>query len=164
MRCFVTVGTTKFDALVAAVCSPDVVAALLALGIRHVVVQYGHGDPPSVVSGLTCEAYRFKPSLAPDFAAANLVLSHAGYGCLMEALSAPGAPWVVAVTNGLLMDNHQTEIASELARRGHAAACEPAGLAATLRGTDFAALTPLPPARPEAYAAFIDGLVGVRSK
>ena len=39
---FVTVGTTKFDALVAAVDDPRVAAALVARGFRRLVMQARH--------------------------------------------------------------------------------------------------------------------------
>ncbi len=161
--CFVTVGTTKFEALVETVDSEPVLAALRAHGFERVLVQYGAGEHVPFAGakkdlGMVLESYRFKPSLQEDFAAASLVVTHAGYGCLMESLGLGKA--VVAVINTRLMDNHQTEIASELARHGYAAMCEPASLAQTLRDADFAQRAPLPPAQPQAYAAFLDRLLG----
>ncbi len=43
---FVTVGTTKFDALVAAVDDPRVAAALVARGFRRLVMQARRGARP----------------------------------------------------------------------------------------------------------------------
>jgi beta-1,4-N-acetylglucosaminyltransferase len=163
--CFVTVGTTKFDALVETVDSEPVLSALRAKGFDRVLVQYGGGDYVPFAArganddaGMVLESYRFKPSLQEDFAAASLVISHAGYGCLMESLALGKA--VVAVINTRLMGNHQTEIAGELSRHGHAEMCEPDALAATLRDADFSQRAPLPPAQPQAYAAHIDRLLG----
>jgi beta-1,4-N-acetylglucosaminyltransferase len=45
---FVTVGTTKFDAMVAAALSPAFVAAVRGLGVSRVVLQLGRGAVPAV--------------------------------------------------------------------------------------------------------------------
>lgn len=37
---------------------------------------------------ISCESYRFKPTLQEDMARADLVISHAGAGSIMEALGA----------------------------------------------------------------------------
>ena len=46
-RVFVTVGTTRFDALVEAVLAPEVLDSLEALGYGALTVQYGSGTPPT---------------------------------------------------------------------------------------------------------------------
>ena len=48
---------------------------------------------------------------------ADLILSHAGAGTVMEALRLKKK--LVVVINTLLMDNHQTELAGAMAKRGH---------------------------------------------
>ena len=156
--CFVTVGTTKFEALIEALESDDVQAALVESGFGRVIVQYGQGERVPFAAraprpGLVVESYRLKPAIRGDMETADLIVSHAGYGCLMESLTLGKA--TVAVTNSLLMDDHQTEIADALARGGHAAVCRPATLAQTLRSTDFSARVRLPPAQPDAYADFV---------
>lgn len=42
-RCFVTVGTTEFDALIRAVLTEAVLDQLAALGITDMLIQYGSG-------------------------------------------------------------------------------------------------------------------------
>ena len=39
-----------------------------------------------VLAGMAVEVYAFKPSLAPDMQDAELIISHAGAGCIMESL------------------------------------------------------------------------------
>jgi hypothetical protein len=39
-----------------------------------------------VFAGMAVEVYAFKPSLAPDMQEAELIISHAGAGCIMESL------------------------------------------------------------------------------
>ena len=66
--------------------------------------------------------YRFRPSLAADMERADVILTHAGAGTLVEALAASSSarPKVInAVINSTLMHNHQLELAEELERRGH---------------------------------------------
>ena len=48
---------------------------------------------------------------------ADMILSHAGAGTVMEALRLRKK--LVVVVNNLLMNNHQTELAGALAERNH---------------------------------------------
>ena len=91
MLAFVTVGSTKFDALVQAMCTDAVLDALHVKGYKHLVVQAGnsmfehsprlHEAGISVRTrshGIEQEYYKFKPSLREDYERADLVVSHAG--------------------------------------------------------------------------------------
>ncbi len=71
--------------------------------------------PP--LSPLVIQVYDFRPSLEDDMKKADLVLSHAGAGTVMEALRMKKK--LVVVINTLLMDNHQTELAGAMAIRRH---------------------------------------------
>ena len=55
--------------------------------------------------------------LADEIAAADLVISHAGAGSIIEALQA--SRHLLVVVNTDLADNHQIELAQALAARGH---------------------------------------------
>ena len=158
---FVTVGTTRFDALIGAIESDEVLDTLAGLGYERVLVQYGHGQEPFQSRQrrprLALESYRFKPSLQADFEGADLVISHAGFGCLIESLNLHKP--VVAVTNAALMDDHQTEIAAHLERQGYAVRTTPDQLASALQQADFKGRTLLPKAAPEKYAMYIDKLL-----
>ena len=66
--------------------------------------------------------YRFRPSLSSEMESADVILTHAGAGTLLEALdiASSAKPKVIhAVINSTLMHNHQLELAEELERRGH---------------------------------------------
>ncbi len=81
--CFVTVGTTKFEALIEAMDSDPVLEALESRGFSRVLVQFGNGiyEPFAKKqrnTSLSLEAYRFKPSLQTDMKEASLVITHAG--------------------------------------------------------------------------------------
>jgi beta-1,4-N-acetylglucosaminyltransferase len=161
MSVFVTVGTTKFDDLMKVVDSPDFQQALVRGGYERLLVQTGNSAtvPQARTPKLDVQTYKFKPSLQDDFRNADLVVSHAGYGCLMESLTA--GKKVVAVINTTLMDNHQLEIAQELERRQHLRKCLPdASLVAAVETMSLTKFEPLPKACPEKYARMIDGMMG----
>ncbi|CAM9114911.1 unnamed protein product [Scytosiphon promiscuus] len=158
---FVTVGTTKFDALIEAIDDAALLSILSSKGFTSLTAQIGHGGhiptfPLGPQAAMDCKWYRFKPTLHEDMASADVVVSHAGAGSVMEALGLGKA--LVVVVNDALMDNHQEELAEALARRDHLRATTPRGLAATLIGLDDApsARTPYPQPKPGAFAALVD--------
>mmetsp|Transcript_5859 Transcript_5859/g.8266 ORF Transcript_5859/g.8266 Transcript_5859/m.8266 type:complete len:203 (+) Transcript_5859:45-653(+) len=148
---FVTVGTTQFDSLINVVSSVEFLQKIALHGFRRLVIQYGTGAPPALVtvighnssSGTTTvrptregcdidiswEAYRFKSSLEPDMQNADLIVSHAGAGSIMEGLSickernksvtGNNCKKLVVVINDILMNNHQSELAEALDSRGY---------------------------------------------
>ena len=163
MLLFCTVGTTAFDGLVALLLRPASLAVIRQLGYTRLVVQVGRGvnaEPPAadVPAGLTVEVYDFKPSLAADVAAADLVVSHAGAGSIMEALRA--GKRLVVVVNEALMGNHQSELAEALGEAGHLrhATCDTFLSVLTCAGD---ALKAYPDADPGAFAALLDSEMGV---
>ena len=119
---FVTVGTTLFDKLVLSTTSPEALKWMLSKGFTRLIVQYGKGVEPSLPEEWTSrfetvEAYRFKPTLSDDMKAADLILSHAGAGTVMEAMTL--GKHLVVVINTALMDNHQMELANAMGDLGH---------------------------------------------
>lgn len=135
---FVTVGTTQFNALIDAINTSEVATALRHLGLRRLTVQIGSGydhDLPnsSHYKGIQIEVYSLKPTIMPDIRSADLIISHAGAGTCIDVLTERNVPLVVVV-NDQLMDNHQTELADQLASDGYIIACKPEGLAKQLTG------------------------------
>eukprot|EP00978_Attheya_sp_CCMP212_P008190 scaffold19142_cov31-Attheya_sp.AAC.1 len=131
MRVFVTVGTTQFDGLVQAVTSTEFLEGCLPPQ-SEVVVQYGRGPVPSFGNSkqdVKVRAFDFSNSLQDEMEHANLIISHAGAGSIMEALGPSSSSstknqkqplkTVVVVIHAALMDNHQLELANALERRGH---------------------------------------------
>lgn len=90
MLVFVTVGSTKFDALLQATISEPVLTALHAKGFVRVVLQRGNSDldldcgastRDSLTirkAGLDIETWKFKLSIQDEIERADLVISHAG--------------------------------------------------------------------------------------
>ena len=114
-RVFVTVGTTSFDALIRATTAPEFANALEKLGFDELRLQVGRGKEPSKTDRTTW--FRFAPTITDEMRAADVVISHAGAGSILEALEL-GKRLVVCV-NEKLMDNHQAELATALEARGH---------------------------------------------
>ena len=54
-----------------------------------------------------------------------MVISHCGAGILLESLRALNNPYILAVVNTSLMDNHQSELADQLAADGLVYKAEP---------------------------------------
>lgn len=98
MLAFVTVGSTKFDALVQATISEPVLTALHTKGFVWIVLQRGNSDldlgyGPSTQDSLTIrkagvniETWKFKSSIQDDIGRADLVISHAGEGIFVRGL------------------------------------------------------------------------------
>ncbi|KAF9982971.1 N-acetylglucosaminyldiphosphodolichol N-acetylglucosaminyltransferase catalytic subunit alg13, partial [Modicella reniformis] len=113
---FATVGSTRFDKLVNAISSPALLQLLHSLGYTQLIIQ--HGKSPIATDDLTIttttntgiqvETYDYKPSLREDMERANLIISHAGSGSILEALRLNKK--LIVVVNEDLMDNHQLEL------------------------------------------------------
>jgi len=114
-RVFVTVGTTSFDALIDACITPEFNKKLATLGFDELRLQVGRGAAPTEADRITW--FRFAPTITEEMRAADVVISHAGAGSILEALEL-GKRLVVCV-NDALMDNHQAELAAALEARGH---------------------------------------------
>ncbi|EGF82268.1 hypothetical protein BATDEDRAFT_10179 [Batrachochytrium dendrobatidis JAM81] len=160
MRVFVTVGTTRFDDLVEAVLDPSFLQLLVKHGFNQLILQHGHSPiPPQLqtasiinrqdniiewtdtVSGMTIQAYSFKPSLLSDMQSASRIISHAGSGCILEALYLHKQLFVVV--NSSLMHNHQQDLAHILQQQGHLYFSNSVSdLAQVFAAADFSVLKP----------------------
>ncbi|KAG7373001.1 glycosyltransferase [Nitzschia inconspicua] len=114
---FVTVGTTLFDKLIEGVTTPTAVRWMKDQGYNKMTIQYGKGQKPTIVSEELFQVvtYDFASSLEQDMIQADLIISHAGAGTVMEALRLQKRLMVVINTD--LMNNHQTELASAMHER-----------------------------------------------
>ena len=112
-KLFVTVGSTQFPELIDTILSTDFLTCIKNLGFSHLVVQAGSTRVPSVsFSDLKITTYTYKSSIIDDMKAAYMIISHAGSGSILEALSLDKK--LLIVINSSLMDNHQSELANEL--------------------------------------------------
>lgn len=170
-----TGATVTFEALVRQVTLAPFVAALGALGVRRLRVQYGHEPNVSAAlfgecaaawraaggtechatavavyeaQGVTVEAFAFLHCLDAFIALLDVVVSHAGTGSIVDVLR-QHRPLVVVV-NELLMDNHQAEVARHMARANHCVVSTVAGVADAVAAVlaRRVVLQPLPAAAP----------------
>eukprot|EP00743_Colponemidia_sp_Colp-15_P009943 GILK01010906.1.p1 GENE.GILK01010906.1~~GILK01010906.1.p1 ORF type:complete len:168 (+),score=23.45 GILK01010906.1:44-547(+) len=126
MNIFVTVGTTLFDALIQAIDSEDFLKTAKKKGFRKIVAQTGRGVY-SVRHGIqadnsplaSLETFKYADTLDNYVAEADLIISHAGAGSVLDALRARKK--LIVVINDALMDNHQLELAESLAAQRHLA-------------------------------------------
>mmetsp|Transcript_110976 Transcript_110976/g.318872 ORF Transcript_110976/g.318872 Transcript_110976/m.318872 type:complete len:188 (-) Transcript_110976:216-779(-) len=166
---FVTVGTTRFDKLVAAATSPLALEWMVSQGYTSLTVQYGTGKKPDVdesplSSSLKIRTYSFQPSLDDDMKSAALILSHAGAGTVMEALRLQKK--LVVVINTALMNNHQTELAGAMAERGHLVMVEyPELLNDKATWSSFEGFVPIPHqgGDPQDFPRLLDAFLGFSS-
>lgn len=170
MLVFVTVGSTRFDALVQAAVSEQVLDALHKKGYKRIVIQRGNSDfrreagsngEDLVVfekNGLEVETWKFKSSVQSEVERADLVVSHAGAGTILDALR-QGKPMIV-VPNPTLLDDHQEELSSRLDALGYLTASAVDNLAATISAFDPSRLIPFPPFDGSRFRRLIDQEMG----
>ncbi|KAI0709308.1 glycosyl transferase [Earliella scabrosa] len=154
MHVFVTVGSTRFDALVQTVLSEPVLDVLRNKGYRSLDIQCGDsdfdasllrrdaddhwqrsGDPEASV-------WRFKPSLKEDYERADLIISHAGSGTIIDVLRLKKP--LIVIPNPTLLDNHQAELSDALAGLGHLRSSTVADLPQAIEQLDASTLVPFP--------------------
>ncbi|XP_004516873.1 uncharacterized protein [Cicer arietinum] len=159
---FVTVGTTCFDALVRAMDSENVKKELLAKGYTHLLIQMGRGSyVPTKSEGegsLSVDHFTFSSSIADHLRSASLVISHAGSGSIFETLRLRKP--LIVVVNEDLMDNHQSELAEELANRKHLYCASPQTLHQTIADMDLNSLLPYTPGHATPVANHINRFLG----
>ena len=111
----VTVGSTHFDALIDIIDSIEFINAAKEQGYDQIIAQIGAYE--GEIKNLTNYQKYMKPDeMRASFQKADLVIGHAGAGTIMEVMQL-GKPLIVVV-NDILMENHQTELASRLKKEG----------------------------------------------
>uniref|UniRef100_A0A7N0TA76 Glycosyl transferase family 28 C-terminal domain-containing protein n=1 Tax=Kalanchoe fedtschenkoi TaxID=63787 RepID=A0A7N0TA76_KALFE len=160
---FVTVGTTSFDKLVRAVDTQEVKQELYRKGYTSLIIQMGRGSfIPTKCAGedgsLAVDAFTFSSTIADHLKSADLVISHAGSGSIFETLrlSKP----LIVVVNEDLMDNHQSELAEELADRKHLFCARPQTLHQTIADMDLQSVVPYVPGEATPVAKLIYRYLG----
>lgn len=161
-RVFLTVGTTEFDLLIQTTVSHNICKILRQQGYTSLVMQIGRGqseliDRPLSLDCPAVTSYRFKDSIDEDIAAADLIISHAGAGSVLETLVAGKA--LVVVINEDLMDNHQQELAEQLTKLHHLVFCTCRTLEETLLSADLHSLRPYVPGNPAMFVEHLDRML-----
>ncbi|KAG9393341.1 Glycosyltransferase family 28 C-terminal domain [Carpediemonas membranifera] len=115
MRCVVCVGTTEFAPLTAA-CEIEIFSNFLKyVGVTSVAIQYGSAPRPALQSTdtLKVELFDYTPDLSSYISAADMIISHAGAGIILETCRSNAAVHLIVV-NDKLMNNHQVELARQM--------------------------------------------------
>ncbi|KAJ2925232.1 hypothetical protein H1R20_g11883, partial [Candolleomyces eurysporus] len=170
MRVFVTIGSTKFDDLVQHTLSEEVLLSLKKQGYRELVIQCGNSTfelASSVADGseqkferegISIECWKFKPTLEAEYDRADLVVSHAGSGTILDVLRK--GKRMIVVPNETLLDNHQKQLAVALEEKGHLKASTVSGLAQAIEDVHKAQLVPFPPLDGARFAGILDETMG----
>ncbi|CAL1704487.1 unnamed protein product [Somion occarium] len=153
MYAFVTVGSTRFDGLVQRALSDAVLDVLRAKGYSKIVVQCGNSEFDTKSYEWTgetwvrrgeehIEVWRFKPSLQEEYEQADLVISHAGSGTIIDVLRLRKP--LIVIPNSTLLDNHQEELASTLAQLRHLKASTISELPKAIESLEPSGFVPFP--------------------
>jgi len=160
---FVTVGTTSFDKLIQKLNNPTFQRDLFNLGFTRIVFQIGNGKcipsrSSEIERDIKVDYFRLKDSIRDEINNADLVISHAGAGSILETLEA-GKPLIVVV-NEDLMGNHQIELAKKLSEDQHLQFCICSTLDVTLKAFDPASLKPFPKGKRDIFLHFLNTKMG----
>ncbi|KAI9319708.1 putative glycosyltransferase [Dichotomocladium elegans] len=165
---FITVGTTSFNELVNAATSLSFVSTLVSLGYCSLLIQYGSGEPiymhnlaklQDAQLDITVSGYAYKPSINDDMAAADLVISHAGAGSILQALRLQKR--LIVVSNSGLMDNHQSELAQAMKEKNYCECSTISALEDALRRMNAQRqMAEFPKAATDTFAKLIDDHMG----
>lgn len=161
---FVTVGTTKFDNLITTVLSRAVLEALSACNYKHLILQIGNSslepDCTARYGFHKIETFKLSPSIRKYMQSADLVISHAGAGSVLEALEEH--KHLIVVINDLLMDNHQVELAEQLYKDEYLYYCTCKNLLHIVQTMDLTKLKPFVNDKSADIANFINKIMGFR--
>ncbi|XP_058804284.1 UDP-N-acetylglucosamine transferase subunit ALG13 homolog [Phymastichus coffea] len=161
-KIFVTVGTTKFDNLINTITSDELLKELCKKGYNQLILQIGKTDlKPDCTPRLGfnhIEAFDLSPSLNEAMKSADLVISHAGAGSCLEALEL--CKPLIIVTNDLLMNNHQSELAEQLYKDGYLYYSNCKDLCELVQKMDLTKLIPFKDNKSQKIANVIDVIMG----
>jgi len=169
MHAFVTVGSTRFDHLVQRALSDSVIDVLRSKGYSKIVVQCGNsqfdtglyeqsGERWVRKGDEDVEVWRFKPSLQEDYEQADLVISHAGSGTIIDVLRMRKP--LIVIPNETLLDNHQKELASSLVHLGHLRASTVPELPQAIEELNPSDLVPFPAFNGSRFREMLDDEMG----
>ncbi|KAF9009430.1 glycosyltransferase family 1 protein [Cyathus striatus] len=172
MLAFITVGSTKFDALIETIFSTPTLVSLCSRGYTNLIVQCGNSNfefASAIANGRTqtlekdgvkIEYWKFKPSLQEEYEKADLVISHAGSGSILDVLRL-GKPLIV-IPNPTLLDNHQVELANALGNLSHLKAASVSDLVQAIEELDISKIIPFPPFDGSKFARIVDETMGFK--
>ncbi|KAG5513433.1 hypothetical protein PMAC_001497 [Pneumocystis sp. 'macacae'] len=160
---FVTVGSTRFDALISSIQQKEIQKALIRRGFSKILVQYGNSrnifNDWQPVEGLKVNGFDYSKDIEKAFKESDLIISHAGSGSIIEALELKKQ--LIIVVNETLMDNHQTELTEEMSRQKYLISSTPKNLLHAIENFDEKELKPFPFPRKALFPTILDNHMGL---
>ena len=169
---FVTVGSTKFELLINTVLKDETLKQLRKYGFQKLIMQVGNGKHEDehllnlsqapvkfYKSNIEVHAYCYKSTLRDDLFSADMVISHAGSGSIIESLEAKKR--LIVVVNESLMDNHQFELAEKMYDLGYLlyTTCDALANKIDLINNPEFSLTSYVPGNPKLFGKFLDSIL-----
>ena len=116
----VTVGSTCFPKLTDFISRRETLEALSSISVSEVTIQHGSQAISTTFSQTAAipelNAFSYCEDLRQAMSEADVIVSHAGSGTILEALNMRKK--LVVVVNASLMHNHQTELAEAMVNAG----------------------------------------------
>ncbi|OBZ89184.1 UDP-N-acetylglucosamine transferase subunit alg13 [Choanephora cucurbitarum] len=166
MSLFVTVGSTGFDDLIQQTTSREFVLSAVKNGFKRIQFQYGASEPIFIHNlqaydgpPLDIDGYKYKNSITEDMNKADVIISHAGSGTILQALRLNNKK-IIVVINSSLMDNHQCELANAMATEGYVICNELSELMDTIKTIHQTDLKPFPKPNPQIFASIVNEQMG----
>lgn len=107
--------------------------------------------------GVELQLFQFAPDLKSYISAADVVVSHAGSGTILDTLRMrPNPPKLVVVPNTSLMDNHQVELADALGKEGFLVVGKEETLAQDVARATREKVEPFPDFDPSRFTGLVD--------
>lgn len=177
---FVTVGSTKFEQLIDRILDDEIINILSKHSFTNIIMQIGNGKHKNeninddtqntyefkLNNSIEVKAYKYKSSIKDDMLSADLIISHAGAGSIIESLEANKK--LIVVINETLMNNHQIELAEKMQQEGYLLYSLCSNLDVTL---DFILdsksnnhFKPYEKGRPELFAKYLDDYLDKKYK
>ncbi|CAO3610724.1 unnamed protein product [Mucor hiemalis] len=166
MSLFITVGSTGFDELISQVTTQAFLTSLTLLDITQVKIQYGSSEPIFIKNvqsydgpRIDITGYNYKSSITEDMKGADIIISHAGAGTILQAARLDNKKLIVVV-NKSLMDNHQYQIAQAMESRNYVVCSETSELLDNIKRIKNLVLDSFPKAKPEIFASIVNEQMG----
>lgn len=157
-KVLVTVGTTKFEALIKTVSQNCVLDKLKLLGFTKIQFQTGTGEfEEKHHSELVINYCPYFDNFSDEIASSDLIISHAGAGTCLDVLKKEKP--LIVVINEDLMDNHQLELAEQLGNDGYLYYCNCSSLSDTL-DNDLTKLKLYPKVNKLTFSKYLDKCMG----
>lgn len=146
--------------------SEEVLRALKQQGFKHVTMQVGNGSLESIDKAKdrndpnlpSISHFRLKDSIAEDIASADLVISHAGSGSVLDCLGA--GKKLLVVINDELMDNHQVELAEKLEEEGYLHYCFVSEIMVSLANMGWDSIKPFRKGETKKFVTYLEERLG----